>query len=161
MSVKEGEGNPSSQGMVLVDTNILVYTFDDSDKERQRLAEAIFSELAESERIRLSTQVLQEFYVTMTRKVNNRWSPDQALAVMDDLAAWPVVTIDFSAIREAVLLSKDAQISFWDALIVIAAVNSGASILYTEDLNHGQIVSGVKVINPFCSQPDNDPVPES
>ncbi len=67
----------------------------------------------------------------MTRKVNNRWSPDQALAIMDDLAAWPVVTSDFSAIREAVLLSKDLRISFWDALILIAAVHSGAaSLLY-------------------------------
>ncbi len=151
MSVKTGERS-GSQGVVFVDTNILVYAFDDSDEERQRRAEAIFSELAESDRIRLSTQVLQEFYVTMTRKVNNRRSPDQALAIMDDLAVWPVVTSDFSAIREAVLLSKDVQISFWDALILIAAVHSGAENLYTEDLNHGQIIAGIKIINPFCSQ---------
>ncbi len=113
MSVKTGERS-GSQGVVFVDTNILVYAFDDSDEERQRHAEAIFLELAETDRIRLSTQVLQEFYVTMTRKVNNRWSPTQALSIMDDLAVWPVVTSDFSAIREAVLLSKDVQISFWD-----------------------------------------------
>ncbi|MCP4043616.1 MAG: PIN domain-containing protein, partial [Gammaproteobacteria bacterium] len=79
------------------------------------------------------------------------------LSIMDDLAVWPVVTSDFSAIREAVLLSKDAQISFWDALILIAAIFSGAASLYTEDLNHGQIIAGIKIVNPFFFSEESNP----
>ncbi|HEX9942185.1 MAG TPA: hypothetical protein VGG03_09225 [Thermoanaerobaculia bacterium] len=87
----------------------------------------------------------------MTRKVRPRWSPDRALAKLDDFAAWPVIAADLSLIREAVLLSRDAVLSFWDALIVVTAVRSGAGILYTEDLNDGQVLRGVRVVNPFST----------
>jgi predicted nucleic acid-binding protein len=77
--------------------------------------------------------------------------PDRALATLDDLAAWPVVANDFALVREAILLSRDAALSFWDALIV-AAARSGAATLYTEDLNDGQVLRGVLVVNPFTAQ---------
>jgi len=134
---------------VFVDTNILVYTFDESDVRRQHRAEEALAELLEQDRIRLSTQVIQEFYVTMTRKVASRWSAEHALAVLDDFAAWPVLTIDYELIRESVLLSEEAMVSFWDALVVNAAARSGASVLYTEDLNDGQTIRGVRVVNPL------------
>jgi predicted nucleic acid-binding protein len=105
----------------------------------------------DEDRLRLSVQVLQEFYVTMTRRANPAWSPDRALATLDDLAAWPVVASDFALVREAILLSRDAALSFWDALIA-AAARSGAATLYTEDLNDGQVFRGVRITNPFTAQ---------
>ena len=132
-----------------VDTNILVYAFDETDVVRQRRAEKALAEILEQDRIRLSTQILQEFYVTMTRKVEPQWSLKEALAVLDDLVAWPVLAVDVELIRESVLLSDEARLSFWDALVVNAAARSGASVLYTEDLNDGQTIRGVRVVNPL------------
>jgi len=135
-----------------VDTNILVYAFDSTDPTRQSSAAQLLSRLMDEDRLCLSTQVLQEFYVTMTRKARPPWTPERALAKLDDFAAWPVITSDLSLIREAVLLSRDAIVSFWDALVVVAAARSGADTLYTEDLNDGQILGGVRIVNPFSAQ---------
>ena len=139
----------SDEAPAFVDTNILVYAFDSTDPTRHRSAVELLSRLMDEDRLRLSTQVLQEFYVTMTRKPRPPWSPDQALAKLDDFSAWPVTTIDVPLVREAVLLSRDAVLSFWDALVVVAAARSGANTLYTEDLNNGQVLRGVRVVNPF------------
>ena len=139
----------ADEAPAFVDTNVLVYAFDSSDPTRHRSAAQLLSLLMDGDRLRLSTQVLQEFYVTMTRKARPPWTPERGLAKLDDFAAWPVITSDLSLIREAVLLSRDAVLSFWDALIIVAAVRSGADTLYTEDLNHGQVVRGVRVVNPF------------
>lgn len=138
-----------SDELVFVDTNILVYAFDRSNESRQELAEKAIARLLLEDRIRLSTQVLQEFYVTMTRKVREPWSEDEALSVVDDLSAWPVSLVDLPMIRESILLSKEAKLSFWDALIIIAAVRSEAPTLYSEDLNDGQRIRGVLVENPL------------
>ncbi len=141
----------SDDRLVFVDTNILVYAFDGSDPVRQQAAGQVLEGLMEQDRLRLSTQVLQEFYVTMTRKVRGAWSADDALAILEDLAAWPLFSPDFAALREAVLLSRNALLSFWDALIVIAALRSGAAAIYTEDLNPGQAILGVEIVNPLAS----------
>ena len=69
--------------------------------------------------------------------------------MLEDLTAWPLVVIDYTAIRSAAELADRARISFWDALVVVAAAQSGASVLYTEDLNHGQEILGVRIKNPF------------
>lgn len=140
-----------------VDTNILVYAYDETEPERQAVAEKLLTDLIDDDRIRLSTQVMQEFYVTMTRKVGKPWRPAEVLDLLDDLAVWPVVSADYGLVREAITLSVEAVISFWDALIVVAARQSGASTLYTEDLNHGQRILGVEVVNPFIG---NGPSPE-
>jgi predicted nucleic acid-binding protein len=97
----------------------------------------------------VSTQVLQEFYWTVTRKVSPRLEPSAATALIEDFANWPVYTVDTTAIVEAARLADQAQLAFWDALIVVAAAGSGAEALYSEDLNHGQIIAGVEVIDPF------------
>jgi predicted nucleic acid-binding protein len=93
--------------------------------------------------------VLQEFFVTVTGKLRKRFSAEEALMRMDYFAQWPIYANDYSSIREAVELAGKAVISFWDALIVVAASWSGATILYTEDFNHGQKLLGVTVVNPF------------
>lgn len=138
-----------SRGLAFVDTNVLVYALENHPSPLKPLAKALISQLADQQRLRISTQILQELFATLTRKVRQPCSPDQALEFLDQLAAGPLFIVDYPAIREAALLARDAQLSFWDALIVVAAARSGASHLYTEDLNHGQKILGVEVINPF------------
>jgi len=70
----------------------------------------------------------------------------------DDLAAWPLTVLDYAAIRAAIRLADQAQLSFWDALIVAAAARAGATVLYTEDLNDGQEILGVRIRNPFTPE---------
>jgi predicted nucleic acid-binding protein len=133
-----------------VDTNVLIYARDDREPHKREQALYLIAELTATDRLRLSTQVLQEFYVTATRKLRPPSTPRQAIAHMDDLAQWPIHQVDPDTIRRAGLLSEEAQLSFWDALIVVSASLSGAETLYTEDLNHGQTILGVRVVNPFA-----------
>jgi predicted nucleic acid-binding protein len=140
-----GEG-----GLGFVDTNVLVYAFDNSGSAKQRAAQRLLNELMDGDRLRVSTQVLQELYVTLTRKALRHCSSEEALAVMDDLAAWPLAVVDYAAIRAAAGLADQAKLSFWDALVVVAAARAGATLLYTEDLNDGQEILGVRVRNPFA-----------
>jgi predicted nucleic acid-binding protein len=139
------EGAPA-----FVDTNVLVYAFDKSDLPKRRIAQRLVQELMDQDRLRVSTQVLQELFVTLTRKVSQRCSTDEALAVLDDLNAWPVMTVGYSAIRAAAGLAAQAQVSFWDALIVVAAARTGSTVLFTEDLSDGQEIFGVRIRNPFA-----------
>ena len=132
-----------------VDTNVLVYGFDKSNSPKKRIAQLLLNTLMREDRFRVSSQVLQELFVTLTRKVSHPCSIAEALAVLDDLAAWPVMAIDYAAIRGAAELADQAKLSFWDALIVMAAVRTGCARLYTEDLNDGQEILGVRISNPF------------
>ena len=134
-----------------IDTNVLVYAFERSDSARKRIAQRLLSELMAEDRLRVSTQVLQELFVTLTRKVIQRCSSGEALGVLEDLTAWPVMVVDYAAIRAAAELTGQAELSFWDALIVVAAARSGASVLYTEDMNDGQEILGVRISNPFSA----------
>ena len=126
-----------------------MYAFDKSDSTKTETSRRLVTELMDSDRLRLSTQVLQELLVTLTKKAPGRCSVPEALAVLEDLAAWPLTVVDYPAIRAAANLSHRSRISFWDALVVVAAASSGASTLYTEDWNDGQEILGVRVRNPF------------
>ena len=132
-----------------VDTNVLVYAFDKSHSPKKSVAQQLLNDLIDLDHLRVSTQVLQELFVTLTRKVSRPCSSDEALAVLEDLASWPLTVVDLAAIRAAVALAAEAKLSFWDALIVVAAARAGAEILYTEDLNHGQEILGIQIRNPF------------
>jgi predicted nucleic acid-binding protein len=134
-----------------VDTNVLVYAFDKSTSPKKHVARRLLTELMDQDRLRVSTQVLQELFVMLTRKVARPCTSDEALAVLEDLAAWPLMAVDYAAIRAAVGLADQAKVSFWDALVVVAAARTGAAVLYTEDLNHGQEILGVRVSNPFAA----------
>lgn len=140
---------PAEKTVGFVDTNVLVYAFDKSRSQKQQIAEQLIQQLMEQDSLRLSTQILQELFVTMTRKVAQPCSSQAALRIMDDLAVWPLFVVDYAAIRAAVELAQDARISFWDALVVVGAERSGADLLYTEDLNAGQRILGVRIVNPF------------
>jgi predicted nucleic acid-binding protein len=132
-----------------VDTNILVYAFAEDHPDRHDVARRLVTQLTEAGTLRLSTQVLQEFFVAVTGKARKPLSRDEAIRRMDSLSEWLAVTTDYAAIRGAATLAGEAIISFWDALIVVAAARSGATVLYTEDLNHRQKLLGVTIVNPF------------
>jgi predicted nucleic acid-binding protein len=133
-----------------VDTNVLVYAATSGDV-RSAAAQLLVRELMLREALRTSTQVLQEFFVVVTRKIKVRLTNEQALEFLDTWSECPVVLLDYPAIREAGKLTANRQLSFWDTLILVAARRSGAKRIYTEDLQDGQVILGVQVVNPFRS----------
>jgi len=132
-----------------VDTNIFVYALAADDERRSPVAQKLVRELMVAQALRTSTQVLQELYVTLTRKTRTPLTAEQALRYLDQIAVWPVVVTDYGAVRDAIELSAGASLSFWDALVVVAAARAGAKLLYTEDLQDGQSILGIEVVNPF------------
>jgi predicted nucleic acid-binding protein len=136
--------------LTFVDTNVLAYAHDRSDSRRQAIAEAILQELWDTRTGIISTQVLQEFYVVVTRKFDPPISRSGAREIVDAYAAWHVVPVDPTLIITASRLEERHQLSFWDALIVEAARRGGASRLLTDDLRTGSRLGGVAVENPFA-----------
>ena len=132
-----------------VDTNVFVYAVLDDDPERQSIASDLVGRLAESEVLQTSTQVLQELYVVLTRKMRHKFTPREALAYLNRIARAPVTGIDYGLVREAAELSARHTFSMWDALVIVAAARSGAERLYSEDLQHGRKILGVEIVNPF------------
>jgi predicted nucleic acid-binding protein len=131
----------------LLDANILVYAVSNNAFEQEKKRRAL--ELIRSADFGVSAQVLQEFYVTATRKLKLPILPEEALAFIRPLAGFPFVPVDFELIDEGIALSKRYQISYWDGAIIAAAERLSAKILYSEDLNHQQLYGTVTVINPF------------
>lgn len=132
-----------------VDTNILVYAHDVDAGSKHMRARAVVAELWDSRRGALSTQVLQELYVNVTRKLPRRLPRAVARDLVEVYARWDVVSIDAVRIHRAAELEERHKLSFWDALIVVAAHDSGAARLLSEDLNDGQAFGGLRVENPF------------
>lgn len=135
---------------VFVDTNVLVYLFDAAAPTKQATARRLFSEHAAAGSLVLSTQVLQELYVAVTRKLTTPLSETVALEVLRDLMSFSVVLVDTDMILGAAARSREDQLSFWDALIVEAALAAGAAQLLSEDLQDGRRVSGLTIVNPFA-----------
>ncbi len=131
------------------DTSVLLYLFDDSVPERKARAQEVFCEELEAGRAILSTQVLQEFYVNVTRKLAEPLKPEVAKAQVEDFARLPLVRVNEAMILAAIDRHRNMSLSFWDALILEAALRCGADRLLTEDLQHGQKVEGLRVENPF------------
>ncbi len=141
---------PDENRPAFVDTNILVYALAADDDARASVAQALLRRLMIARALRLSTQVLQELFVTLTRKVQKPLPPGQAIRYLDQLAVFPVFSPDYPAVRDAAELSVSAKLSFWDALVVVSAARAGAPRLYSEDFNEGQSILGVEVVNPFA-----------
>jgi len=131
------------------DTNVLVYLFDADSPDKRKKARALFQKHAEAGDALLSTQVLQEFYVTVTRKLARPLAAAEAAEAVSSLAELPLVQIDSKLILAAIHRSRNNQLSFWDGLIVQAAIEGHASTLYSEDMQHGQIHDGLRMVNPF------------
>ncbi|MFV2062632.1 MAG: PIN domain-containing protein [Chloroflexota bacterium] len=138
---------------VFVDTNVLLYARDASEKTKQPLAKRWLDELWDRRVGRLSHQVLNEYYVTVTRKLRPGLPRDEAQADIRDLGAWRPVPIDHAMVEDAWWLEERFELGYWDALIVAAARAAGCGHLLTEDLQHGRDLDGVVVANPFKSSP--------
>ena len=134
---------------VFVDTNVLVYARDASEPEKRPLARAWIDHLWETRQGRLSVQVLHELYVTVTRKLQPGLTPAQARAEVDDLLAWRPEPVGPQAVRDAWAMEDRFGLSYWDALIVASARSAGCRVLLTEDLQHGQELDGLRVVDPF------------
>jgi len=135
-----------------VDTNVLVYAFDSSAGSKQTTARTLLERLWQTGTGCLSVQVLQEFFVTVTRRVARPLSVDEAADRIREFAAWRVFSPTVADVLAAIDLQKQTRLSFWDAMVVRAAAESGCDILWTEDLNDGQTIRGVHVRNPFAAR---------
>lgn len=136
-----------SANSIFVDTNVLVYLFDTDSPEKQLQAQKLLHE--ERERITVSVQVLGEFYVTATRKLAVPLAPDIAMQAVGEFSQFQVQALYPELVHSAIRRSQLSRLSYWDSLIVETALSAGAEILYTEDLQNEQEISGLQVINPF------------
>ncbi len=137
---------------VFVDTNVLVYARDASDPHKHAQAHAWMQHLWETDAGRLSVQVLEEYYVTVTRKLKPGLSREEARADIADLTAWHPLPIAEGVLGSAWSIEDRFRLSFWDALVVAAALDTGCAFLLTEDLRDGMDLDGVKVVDPFGTQ---------
>ncbi|TVP79645.1 MAG: PIN domain-containing protein [Puniceicoccaceae bacterium] len=134
-----------------VDTNILLYAKDASETEKQPIAAALIQELWETRSGCLSTQVLNEYYVNATQKLKPGLTQVEAWADLEALQAWEPIPIGFNLLAKGFNIQSRYQLSWWDSLIVAAAVDSNCKEILSEDLASGQVYDGVPVINPFVS----------
>jgi predicted nucleic acid-binding protein len=133
-----------------VDTNILVYAFSDDDPGKQTAATALMRQLIDANDVVISTQILQELFVTLIRKFAAKLRVAEAEDIVRDLANHPVIQVDVAIILAATSRVRTGSLSFWDALVVESALAAGATRLLTEDLQHGQVFDGqLRVENPF------------
>jgi predicted nucleic acid-binding protein len=139
----------SSTSAEFCDTNVLVYAHDLTAGAKREQARGLVRRLDADAVGALSVQVLQEFYVGVTRKVRNPVPPQVARRIVEGLITWQVVHPRAQDVLEAIDGSVRWQVSFWDAMLLVAANKAGASVLWSEDLNDGQTYGGVTVRNPF------------
>jgi len=142
-----------------LDTNVLVYAVSSAPSDLAKKEKAL--EMIERADFGLSAQVLQEFYVTVTRKIAKTLAPEAAVAILDELKVFPTVEVDYSLIVSGIEVSLAYGISYWDGTIIAAAAVLGAPVLMTEDLNDGQTYGAVRVVNPFRDASHPDSVHES
>ncbi len=131
------------------DTNVLIYAHDLDAGAKQRRALELVTDAWGHGRAAISTQVLQEFYVNITRKIPQPVPLPTARRLVEHYLAWTVEVVSPADVLRASEVQERWDLSFWDALILVAAARSGANRLLTEDLNHGQVIEGVRVENPF------------
>ncbi len=136
-------------GRVFLDSNVLIYAFDAGNPVKRATAMRLLED--EAERIVLSAQVLGEFHVNVSRKLQQPLPAEEAAAATAQFSRLPIVPVDAELVRSAISISGEAQLSYWDGLIVAAASAAGCDCLLTEDLNAGQVIAGVEVVNPFAA----------
>jgi predicted nucleic acid-binding protein len=139
----------SSTGLAFVDTNILLYAHDQNAGAKQIKAAQLLTLLWEERRGVLSTQVLQEFLVNITRKIKPPLSLAKARDIVRTYGLWVERDTSVADILRATELMELTGFSFWDSLIIASAEAAGAELLYSEDMQHGQQVAGMTICNPF------------
>jgi predicted nucleic acid-binding protein len=138
---------------VFVDTNVLVYARDAQDVEKHRRAVDWMRFLWQTRRGRVSAQVLNEFFVTVTRKLPQPLTHAAARDEVRDLMAWAPEPVDDELIERAWVVASTWQLTHWDALVVAAAQRAGCTYLLTEDLQTAQRIGELQVLSPFSSSP--------
>ncbi len=142
-----------SASTVFVDTNVLLYAQDPRDAHKRERAEQWLAWCWQDRRARLSTQVLNELYANL-RRVAPRLPVDQARSLVRRYRAWNPWVVDQDTVDIAWSLQDRFSLSYWDALMLAAARQIGCKALLTEDLQHGQDIDGVRIVNPFLARPD-------
>jgi predicted nucleic acid-binding protein len=132
-----------------IDANVLVYAYDASAGSKKVAAERLLAHLWDAGTGCLSVQVLQEFFVTVTRKVAEPLSAEEAANRIRELCAWKVFAPGADDVLRAIALHRDTKLSFWNAMVVHAATELGCDVLWTEDLNDGQVIQDVRIRDPF------------
>jgi predicted nucleic acid-binding protein len=135
-------------GKTFIDTNVLIYAHDTDAGPKHQIAKTVLHELWSERTGVLSVQVLQEFYVNVTRKISSPLSRDLARLVVSSYSIWCAETTP-TEIASAFRIEDESRISFWDALIISSASKSGATRILSEDLNAGQRIAGIIIENPF------------
>ena len=138
-----------------VDTNIIIYAYDISAGKKHEIAKDLLVSLWKSGLGVLSTQVLQEFFAAVTRKLPRPLEPASAKEIISDLLTWEIISHDGQSILEAIDIHVKHGYSFWDSLILESAGRSGASVLLSEDLSSNQVIHGVTIRNPFLVEQKN------
>ncbi|MEY2434258.1 MAG: hypothetical protein QOC92_3983 [Acidimicrobiaceae bacterium] len=139
----------STEDVTFVDSNVLVYAYDADAGAKHQAARTALIDLWNQESGVLSTQVLQEFYVTVTRKLSTPLARNTARDVVATYSTWRVHSLDVGDVIAASELEERHTLAFWDALILVAAQRLGASRLLSEDLQHGRQIAEMTIVNPF------------
>jgi len=132
-----------------LDTNVLLYAYDTSAGEKHRLARDLVLGLARSGEAAISVQVMQEFYVNAVMKIAKPLAPEQVKLRLEAFSTWLVHSPLPADVISAIEIAGRHQLSFWDSMIVLSAKKMNCEILWTEDLNPGQIIEGVQIRTPF------------
>lgn len=135
---------------IFLDTNILIYSYDNSNEVKHKIAFDLISSLLSTEDIFISTQVINEFIVVMTKKVKYPLSVAEVKEiVMKFENNYEIRETTIADINRALSIYNNHKFSYWDSLVVATALNTGSEILYSEDLQHGMIINSLKILNPF------------
>lgn len=132
-----------------LDTNILIYAHDISAGKKYEQAQKIVMDLWQSGLGVLSVQVLQEFFVSVTSKIPKPLDTESAREIVKDLIRWDIVINDKESILSAIDLHRHYEYSFWDSMIIQAAIKGNAAVLLSEYFSHGQTINGLQIKNPF------------
>jgi len=134
---------------VFFDTNVLVYAFDRKQHEKSKIAKRLIRDYGSAGNLVISTQVLQEFYAVVTRVGKQLLNKEEAEFIVNDFAEFPVIQVDKTIIAQAMRRHQTDAFSFWDSLIVEAALQAGCTTLLSEDMQNARKISALKIHNPF------------
>lgn len=132
-----------------IDTNVLVYAHDVTAGKKHVIAKKLIEDLWNKQNGCLSTQVLQEFYVTITKKVAKPVASEFASGIIADLGNWELHVPDVDSIVEAINIQQRHNLSFWDSLIICSASSLKCDVIWSEDLSSGQYYESILLLNPF------------
>ena len=140
---------PVERSLQFIDSNILVYAYDLSAGDKHRAAKELIERMWIDHSGCLSVQVLQEFYVSVTRKVARPLEAEMAASIILDLARWKVCVPDAGDVLAAISIQQKYHLSFWDAMIIQTALAASCQVVWSEDLSANMTYEGLKVQNPF------------